>query len=433
MTATILPVIAVTNQNYQSVARKIRRRTSGSAKQDALVNHIIAEVKKRGDAAVLDYTRKFDGPKLMKQQLRVPQAAIMKAAERVDREILEALRFSLQRLDASQRQLLSKLSFSTEMNGFTMRLAAKPLASVGCYVPGGRAAYPSTVVMTAGLAKLAGVERVVVCTPPDSSGAINDAILAATELCGVDEVYRCGGVQAIAALAYGTKTIPKVEKIVGPGGAYVALAKRNVSRDVPIDSFAGPTEITVAIDETGDARSAAWDLIAQAEHGEDCLITLVTVSESVASKVSDEIVKALPSLARRKFVEASLRRGVGAVCEDWETACDFISELAPEHLELLTENRKQMAEKIRSAGLILLGEYAPGAASDYCIGTDHVLPTGGFAANHSGLSILDFLKLTWTIEGSREGLQSVLGPLKALTTAEGLPNHYLSVECRFGK
>jgi histidinol dehydrogenase len=285
--------------------------------------------------------------------------------------------------------------------------------------------------MTAGLAKLAGVQRVAVCTPPNPDGEINDAILTAADLCKVDEVYKCGGVQAIAALAYGTKSIPKVNKIVGPGGARVALAKRQVSKDVATDFFAGPTEIAIALDETSDAKLAAWDLIAQAEHGEDCVTILVTVSETSTSKVRDEIGRILPSVERRRFVEASLIAGVAAVCENWNTACKFINELAPEHLELLTENHAQLAERIRSAGLILLGPYASAAVSDYCLGTDHVLPTGGFAANHSGLSVLDFLKFTWIAEGTREGLRSILQPLKALTGAEGLPNHYLSAESRF--
>jgi histidinol dehydrogenase len=285
--------------------------------------------------------------------------------------------------------------------------------------------------MTAGLAKLAGVERVVVCTPPDSGGRVNDAILAAAHLCGVDEVYRCGGAQAIAALAYGTKKIPKVAKIVGPGGAYVALAKKQVSKDVAIDFYAGPTEIAVAVDGSSDAKLAAWDLIAQAEHGGDTLTCLVSLSRRIASEVQTEIGRILPSVERRNLVEKSLTKGVTAICDDRRTACNFISELAPEHLELLTRNPEELAERITSAGLILLGSYAPAAASDYCIGTDHVLPTGGFAANHSGLSVLDFVKLTWKVEATRKGLQRLVEPLGTLSKAEGLPSHYLSVKSRF--
>jgi histidinol dehydrogenase len=431
--SSILPTITVTRENYREAARRIRRRATWTSQREAFVGRVIADVKRRGDTAVLAYTKQFDGADLSKRQLRVPPAETAKATGRVDRKIVDALRFSLQRLRTSQRKLLSNLNFSTQMNGFTTHLTTKPLTSVGCYIPGGRAAYPSTVLMTAGLANLAGVQRVAVCTPPDSSGIVNDVVLAAADLCNVDEVYRCGGVQAIAALAYGTEAIPKVDKIVGPGGVYVALAKRHVSKDVAIDFYAGPTEIAVAVDETSDARLAAWDLIAQAEHGEDCVTSLVSVSKTAASRVRAEINSLLPSVERRRFVESSLSRGVTAMCDDWETACDLISELAPEHLELLTRNQKQLGERIRSAGLVLLGSYAPAAASDYCIGTDHVLPTGGFASNHSGLSVLDFLKLTWMVEGTRKGLQSVLEPLGALTKAEGLPNHLLSVESRLQK
>lgn len=428
---TILPSVIVTCGNYRKVAQKLRQATS-SARQEALVGRIIRDVKKRGDAALLYYTKRFDGARLTRHRLRVTPSETAKAIGRVDRELADALRFSLQRLEASQKQLLSKLNLTVQANGFTMHLTAKPLSSVGCYIPGGRATYPSTVLMTAGLAKAAGVRRVAICTPPRSDGAINDAILTAAGLCKVDEVYKCGGIQAIAALAYGTKSIPKVDKIVGPGGTYVALAKKLVSKDTAIDFFAGPTEIAIAVDETTDAKLAAWDFIAQAEHGEDCVTNLVTVSETSASKVRDEIRRILAIASRRRFVEGSLSGGVTALCEDWDTACNFINELAPEHLELLTENPGQLADRIESAGLILLGPHAPAAASDYCLGTDHVLPTGGYATNHSGLSVLDFLKLTWTAEGTPEGLQSILKPLKALTNAEGLPNHYLSVESRFG-
>jgi histidinol dehydrogenase len=431
MTIRILPQITVTLENCRRTAQKVRRYAmTGSAEQEAQVSRIAADVKRRGDTAIIDYTRKFDRARLTKRQLRVSQDELVKATKHVNRKVANALRFSLQRLSIAQMELLSKLNFSVQIDGFKLRLTPKPLTSVGCYIPGGRAVYPSTVVMTAGLARLAGVERIVVCTPPNSMGCVNDAILAASELCGVDEVYRCGGAQAIAALTYGTKIIPKVDKIVGPGGNYVALAKRHVARDIATD-FAGPTEMTVAVDETSNARLAAWDLVAQAEHGEDCLVNLVAVSKNIASDVREEINRILPSVARRNFVEASLRRGVTAICQDWQTACNFINELGPEHLELLTENRRQLAETIKSAGLILLGEFAPAAGSDYCIGTDHVLPTSGFAVNHSGLSILDFLKLTWTVEGTREGLRAILDPLKAMALTEGLPNHYLSVKTRF--
>jgi histidinol dehydrogenase len=319
--------------------------------------------------------------------------------ERIGQPLLSALRFSLKRLEVLQGELLSKATFSSELNGFHMRLALKSLSSVGCYVPGGRATYPSTLLMTAGLAKLAGVPRVVVCTPPDSTGAVNDAVLAAASLCNVDEVYRCGGVQAIAALAYGTNTIHRVEKVVGPGGIFVALAKKVVSGDVAIDSFAGPTELIVIADETTDPKLVAWDLVAQAEHGADCLSGLVTCSEDVVKNVRSEIEQILPQIERRKYVESSFVRGFSALCEDLDEACEFVNQVAPEHLELLTENARTLSDKIQNAGLILIGPFAPASATDYCIGSNHVLPTGGYAKSHAGLSSLDFVRPTWTIEG----------------------------------
>jgi histidinol dehydrogenase len=368
---------------------------------------------------------------MRKEQLKVSQAEIKESTRCVDRNVLSALRLSLQRLEASQKELLSRVNYSTELEDFTLQLATNPLPSVGCYVPGGRAAYPSTVLMTAGLAKLAGVSRIVICTPPDSNGAVNDTILAAADLCGVNEIYRCGGAQAISALAYGTQTISRVEKIVGPSGAYAAIAKRLISRDTPIDFYAGPTELVVVADKTANPRLVAWDLIAQAEHGSDTLTCLVTCSGEVADDVRSETSRILPTIERRKYVEESLANGSTAICEDQDTACDFVNEMAPEHVELLTEHNLDFSKRIRTAGLILIGPYSPVAASDYCVGTNHVLPTAGFARNHSALSILDFTKLTWSVTGSHNGLQNILEPLKTLTSSEGLLNHYSAVQARF--
>lgn len=430
---SILPSILVSRDNYRRVASRIRKRMIASSKQGRLVRNIISNVQRTGDNALLEYTRRFDRARLRKNQLRVSEVEIENAIQRVDSELVSALHLSLERLQSTQKELLSRISYSLEMNGFKMRLTSKPLSSVGCYIPGGRAAYPSTVLMTAGLAKMTGVRRVVVCTPPDTAGAVNDAILAAAKICRVDEVYRCGGAQAISALAYGTRTICKVDKVVGPGGVYVALAKKLVSMNVAIDFYAGPTEITVVADESTDPRLAAWDLIAQAEHGGDSLPSLVTLSEEIPARVRSEINGILPRIERRKFVEASLASGNSAICDNWDTASNFVNEMAPEHLELLTKNPYALAEKIDAAGLILIGTDAPAAASDYCIGTDHVLPTDGFARMYAGLSALDFVRPTWIVEGSREGLQLIIKPLKSMTTTEGLPNHYLSVESRLEK
>lgn len=224
-----------------------------------------------------------------------------------------------------------------------------------------------------------------------------------------------------------------MDKIVGPGGTYVQVAKKLVSGDVPIDFYAGPTELVVVIDKSVDARLAVWDLIAQAEHGPDTFLCLVTFSDEVAANVRSEIERLLPNIERRKFVEESLAKGAVAVCEDQDTACAFVNEMAPEHVEVLTENDDEFSERIRNAGLVLIGSFSPAAASDYCIGTNHVLPTNGFAKNHGGLSVLDFLKLTWMVTGSPTGLQKILNPLRTLASSEGLLNHYSSVQARFEK
>jgi len=285
--------------------------------------------------------------------------------------------------------------------------------------------------MTAGVAKLAGVERVVVCSPADRAGRISDSILAAARLAGVDEVYKVGGAQAIAALAYGTESIRPVQKIVGPGGRYVSAAKKAVAGDVEIDFYAGPTELVVLADDSCEPRIAAWDLVGQAEHGDDSLCGLVTYSEGYANRVRTEIRKILPKAQRRKYVRASLGGGFAAICEDEETACGFVNAIAPEHLEILISEPERAEAKIRGAGLKLLGEYSPCAVSDYSVGTDHVIPTAGDSSTRGCLSALDFMKLDWSVRGSREGLRRTLRPLKALAYAEGLPNHYLSVNSRF--
>jgi histidinol dehydrogenase len=429
---TLLPSVEVTRSNQQSVAARIRRRTR-SSKIEESARRIVERVRRNGDRALLEYTRRFDGARLRKQQLKIPQSDLKDSAQRVDQGVLSALRLSSQRIQALQKELLSKVNYSSELDGFTLRLAANPLPSVGCYVPGGKAAYPSTVLMTAGVAKLARVPRVVICTPPNANGSVDNTILAAADLCGVDEVYRCGGAQAIAALAYGTETIPCVDKIVGPGGTFVETAKKLVSGDVPIDFYAGPTELIVVADKTANPRLVAWDLIAQAEHGPDTLLCLVTFSEEVAAKVRSEIAGLLPRIGRRNFVEQSLAKGASAICEDRDTACDFVNAMAPEHVELLTDDDLKFTERIHNAGLLLIGPFSPAAASDYCIGTNHVLPTGGFARNHSGLSIFDFEKLTWTAAGSPTGLQKLLDPLRTLASSEGLVNHYSSVQARYEK
>jgi histidinol dehydrogenase len=285
--------------------------------------------------------------------------------------------------------------------------------------------------MTAGVAKIAGVKKVIICTPPGEDGNVGSGILGAAKIVGADEVFAVGGAQAIAAMAYGTESIIPVQKIVGPGGRYVSAAKRLVSHSVETDFQAGPTELVVFADESCEPRIAAWELIGQAEHGRDSLCGLVTYSEEYASRVRLERAKILPGAERRELIEGCLDGGFAAICEDESSACGFLNALAPEHLEIMTERPKRIASMVAGSGLKLLGKYSPCAASDYSVGTNHVIPTDGFSASRGCLSILDFVKLDWTVTGSKEGLRKRLQTIKSFATAEGLPNHYLSAKSRF--
>ena len=426
----LLPLIRAEGKDPARLAARIRGRRRDLASVEEGAQKIIARVRSEGDSALRQLTLELDHAEI-RERIRLDREEVDGALARVDPRLLNAMKFSLNRIKKTQGQLLHRLSYSYVSDGFVVRTVAKGLPSVGCYIPGGRAAYASTVLMTAGVAKLAGVERVVVCTPPNRDGAVNDAILAAASLCGVDEIYRIGGAQSIAALAYGTESVPKVSKIVGPGGLYASVAKRLVSGDVQIDFFAGPTEIVVVGDRTTDARVAAWDLVGQAEHGQDSLCGLITWDSGLAESVREEVVRISSGVERGEFVRGALARGFAVVCRDRDAAAEIVNALAPEHLELMIDDPGAFSEKVENAGLVLTGMYAPCAASDYCVGTDHVIPTEGYASVRSSLSVLDFVKLRWTVEGTKAGLKAVLPSLKVLAEAEGLPNHYRSAESRF--
>ena len=434
MSSELLPLIKVDNKNgIDKVVARVRARPQDLSQVVKRASAIVDAVKKEGDAALVRYSKELDGVKMTAGQIEVTKAEIDAAAKRVDPKLMEALRFALRRIRRTQGQLLTRIPFSYVSDGFVTRSVVRPLDSVGCYVPGGKASYASTVLMTAGVARLAGVKRVVVCSPAGSDGRVSDAILGAAKLCDVDAVYKVGGAQAIAAMAYGTKAVPKVTKIVGPGGLYVSAAKKVVSMDVPVDFFAGPTEMVVVADGKANPRFAAWDLIAQAEHGTDGICCLVTWDEKLARKVKAIAEEASPRLERKELVKETLRRGFAILCKDRETAVELVNALAPEHLELMVKNPGEMAESIENAGLILMGEFAPGAASDYSVGTDHVLPTEGTAKQRAGLTALDFVKVIWVVEGTKQGLKGLLPSLKELALAEGLPNHFLSAKSRYQK
>lgn len=408
------------------------RRSNRIPQKSEIVEKIIKDVIRFGDNAILKYTKKFDKVKI--DSIKVDKAEIKRAYREITTNQLNSLKKSKKLLEKNEKILLKRLSgIVSSENGVTIQRALKPIQSVGCYVPGGRARYASTLLMCAVPAMLAGVSRISVVSPPMKDGSIDPVTLVAADICGIDEVYRIGGAQAIAALAYGTKTIKKVDKIVGPGGIFVNIAKFLVSNKISIDMIAGPTELLIYADSRSDPRYVVKDLISQAEHSQDTICGVVTTSESLLRKLENEIRSTLNSpLARSEIVSSSLRKnGFIALCKSEDDGISFINELAPEHLEIISENPGRIASKVNTAGVVLLGKYSPSSASDYCLGSNHVLPTIEFGKSKSSLSVLDFVKLVNHITVTKTGLQSVQKYIKELAFAEGLPNHYYAVEERF--
>jgi len=398
---------------------------------EANVKAIIQQVKADGDNALIEFAFKFDKAELTHKTLVVRSEEIKTAYTKVTKDQIAALQFMKSRVSAYQKQLLNQTDIKTASDGITIQTVLRPIDSVGCYVPGGQAAYPSTLVMTVVPAKIAGVPRVVVCSPSDSKGRVNPLVLVAADICGVDEVYKVGGAQAIAALAYGTKAIAPVRKIVGPGSKYVTAAKVLVSTDVAIDMPAGPSEVLVLADEAADPRLIAYDMVSQAEHGGDSVAGLITTSKNLATAVQANLSKLAANAERSEKISESLTKyGFIITCDNINVAVNLVNQFAPEHLEVMTANPKELSEKL-VAGLILLGPYSPVPLSDYLSGTNHVLPTGGFAKSFSGLSALDFMRRVSIVESTRTGLEQIKDSMKTLTDAENLPNHYKAVAARF--
>jgi histidinol dehydrogenase len=397
------------------------------------VKAIISQVAKKGDTALIELTEKFEKVRLEIKDLRVNLKEIKEAYKQVENRQVQVLRFMKNKVSTFEQLALKQVGFETSQEGVTVQSVSRPVESVGCYVPGGQATYPSTLVMTAVPAKVAGVPRIVVCSPPNAKGKVNPMILVAADICGVDEVYKVGGAQAIAALAYGTETIKPVCKIVGPGNKYVTIAKVLVSPDVAIDMPAGPSEVLVLADDSADSRLIAYDMISQAEHSGDSVVGLITSSEKTALQVQKNLVKLTLLAPRSEKISESLEKyGFIIVCGGIDEAVALVNRFAPEHLEVFAASARVLAEKL-TAGLILIGPYSPVALSDYCSGTNHVLPTGGFAQAFSGLSALDFTRRVSIVESSKTGLEKVKSSIKVMTEAENLPNHYKAIEARFNK
>lgn len=396
---------------------------------------IVASVGKSGDSALLKYTQEFEGVNL--KTLRVTAEEIRSAFKNITSPQLRSIHAMRKRLIEFESNLYDHLSgIESRFDQLRFTRVLRPIENVGCYVPGGKARYPSTLLMCCTPAHVAGVKRLVVITPPRKDGTIDPLTLVAADICNAQEVYKLGGAHGIAALAFGTESIRKVDKIVGPGGVYVTAAKNIVSERVAVDMVAGPTELLVFADSNSDPRLVALDLISQSEHSNDTICGVVTTSRRMALRIKQEVDILIMSkeddVLRRSIITESLNKnGFIAICKRESTAVDFINEFAPEHLEVMTINAGSVVKKVRSAGLILVGKNTPSAASDYCLGSNHVLPTLGFAKSRAGLSVLDFLKIISCIELNRKGLKKIAPCVKEITTAEGLFNHYRAVEGRF--
>ena len=409
-------------RNIDSFVESRRQKTS--EKDRKIVQSILNDVRKNGDSAVKKYERKFNGRKT--SQLHVSAKEIKEAKSKISREEVTALRDMSARLLPRQKTLADpRLETDSVIRKFV------PIPSVGCYIPGGQARYPSSVVMSVVPARKSGVKRIVVVSPPGPDGKIDPLTIMAAKMCGATEIYKVGGAQAIGALAYGTKSIPKVDKIVGPGGKFVSIAKSLVNDQVAIDMVAGPTELGIIADASSDPELVALDLISQAEHSSDTMCFVITQSKTVAKQIQKSLEKLIPGTERSSIIKKSIsKNGFITVCKNEKEIIELANKIAPEHIELMVKNAKTLSKKITGAGLVLIGKNTPSAASDYLLGTNHILPTNGFGRTRGGLSILDFLKLQTVVESKKSGLRKISKSLKVLTDAEGLPNHYKAVKRR---
>ena len=399
-------------------------------KNKSIVESILKNVQKNGDSAVKKYEKKFTGASI--STLRVSVTEIKNAYSKVSKNEITALRIAKTRVEKTEFTVKTIFK-DKKINHDGVQILKKfiSIPSIGCYIPGGLAKYPSSVIMSVIPAKVAGVKRIVVVSPPNSNGKIDPLTIVAADICGATEIYKTGGVQAIGALSYGTKSISKVDKIVGPGGAFVTLAKSLVNDNTGIDMLAGPTELGIIADNSVNPEFLALDLISQAEHSSDTFCYLITTSEKIAKLVNQKISKLLPTIQRKELVKSSLsKNGFIAVCKNNSDMVNLANSLAPEHLQIMTKNPKSISSKITTSGLVLLGNYSPSSASDYILGSNHILPTNGFGKIRGSLSVMDFIKINTEITASKSSLSKISKHLDTLTTAEGLPNHYEAVRGR---
>lgn len=426
-------IVKLTEQERENILENLLQRSPNQyGKYEATVNEILEEVKQRKDQALFDYTAKFDGVPITADTFQVTQKEIDEAYSQVDPHLVEIIRKSLKNIQEYHRKQVRYSWFDSKPDGTLLGQKVTALERVGVYVPGGKAVYPSSVLMNIVPAKVAGVDRIVMTTPPGKDGKVYPITLVAAKEAGVDEIYKVGGAQAIGALAYGTESIQKVDKIVGPGNIFVALAKKAVYGHVSIDSIAGPSEILVLADETANPRYVAADLLSQAEHDEMASAILITTSEELAEKVSSEVDQFVRELSRSEIIQKSLDAyGYILVAEDMQEAIDTANAIASEHLEIVTSNPFDIMTRIRNAGAIFLGEYSSEPLGDYFAGPNHVLPTNGTAKFFSPLSVDDFIKKSSIISYSREALERVHQDIEDFAEAEKLTAHANSIAVRF--
>lgn len=428
-------IVQLTQETRENILDNMLKRSPGNyGDYEDRVAEIIADVRRRGDEAVFDYADKFDHVRLTKENFRVSDEEIREAYELVDGDLLRVIRRALENIRDYHARQKQNSWFDSTSKGTMLGQKVTPMSTVGVYVPGGKAAYPSSVLMNIVPARVAGVERIIMTTPCDAKGKVNPLVLAAAREAGADEIYKTGGAQAIAAMAFGTKSIPKVDKIVGPGNIYVALAKKAVFGYVNIDSIAGPSEILVLADETANPHYVAADLLSQAEHDELASAILITTSGELAGQVNDEINRFLEKLSRREIIEKSLDSfGYLLVADSMDEAIETANAIASEHLEIVTRNPFEVMTKIRNAGAIFLGEYSCEPLGDYFAGPNHVLPTNGTAKFFSPLSVDDFVKKSSIIYYSREALEPIHEDIITFAQSEHLTAHANSIAVRFEK
>ena len=435
MPTIVMKILNLNEENKKNILENLLKRSPNQYKaQTKAVAEILERIKEEKDVALFDYTKKFDKAELTKETIRVTEEEIKEAYEKLPVEVLEVIRKAATNIRVYHEKQKQYSWFDSEPSGIMLGQKVTAIGAVGVYVPGGKAAYPSSVLMNVIPAKVAGVERIAMVTPPGVDGKIYEGTLVAANEAGVTEIYKVGGAQAIGALAFGTESIPKVDKIVGPGNIYVALAKKAVYGHVSIDAIAGPSEILVLADETANPTYVAADLLSQAEHDELASAILVTTSRELAEQVEKEIERFVNQLSRKAILEKSLENyGYLLVADSMKDAIDVVNEIASEHLEIITKEPFQTMTKVKNAGAIFLGEYASEPLGDYFAGPNHVLPTNGTAKFFSPLSVDDFIKKSSIISYSREALEPIHEDIIRFAKAEGLTAHANSIAVRFGK